>query len=57
MGFKQKNCTLIKPRYGASFRRLGCSAFCAEILAEHCALRRSHICAKLSRERGVPVQT
>ena len=44
-GFARKNCTLTKPFRGASFRRLGCSASCAEILTELCALRRSHICA------------
>ena len=51
-GFARKNCTLTKPHYGASFRRLGCSAFCAEIHTEHCALRRSHICAKLPHRGG-----
>lgn len=52
-GFARKNCTLTKPFRGASFRRLGCSAFRAEIHTEHCALRRSHICAKLPHRGGI----
>ena len=48
-----KKRTIKKACHRMSFRRLGYSAFRADILTEHCALWRSHICADRSPQRGV----